>query len=751
MDVNDFMRIVTSFIDNSSEIISDKNEIIFTLREETIVIKLIEIETDLFVIENGTKYPVKVWITNRLAKLPQLADRILDYIEEEVNFVCPEGFLLNDIERNESETNEKSDNVIEAITNEINVKNALSSQVIYLTSDAGEGKTTLINHLARSKAIEFKEKKSPWLILPIPLGGRPFLRFDDVIIGSLVNRLRFQNFYYDSFLALVRLGIIIPAFDGFEEMFMESSTGEALSALGQLMNKLGSRGTVLIAARRAYFDYKSFTLQARLFDTIESEFVTFSRVSLIRWNKCQFMDYAKKRNISNPDKIYEILSNILGKDHSILTRAILVKQLLDTFKNENEVLELSRKIKAGTSEDYFSRFVFAILEREANTKWIDRSGEPYKPLLSPERHADLLSMISQEMWINNTQFLNIDIIDFIVELFSDDKKLSISDLRQIKERIKQHALLVRDEANRNAYKFDHEEFYNYFLGIFIANEIFKNKKSSIIQTLGVNTLPKICLETVISQLRKLNYSVSNDYLLNLCSSEGLQSYIKENLGAIFIRLVASENDNSRKLEGLVFPTESLVGLSFYNITFENCYFQRTSLENTVLNICNFNNCDFDGIEFVDSYKIINTTFNDCRIVTVYDSDYDNSFYVPNDIEKILQKNKILIKNNTKQPELNDFEVSLDKRLQLTEKIFRRFLKSTQINENIIRMKLGKDYNFFESEVLPVLTTSEVLIEIDYSGSGHQKRYKLGKQMSKIDRALEKAKGDFDSFISVFKN
>ena len=80
------------------------------------------------------------------------------------------------------------------------------------------------------------------------LGGRPFLRFDDVVIGELVNRFRFQFFYYDAFIELVKMGVLVPAFDGFEEMFIESGSGEALSALGNLMNTLESSGSVLISA-----------------------------------------------------------------------------------------------------------------------------------------------------------------------------------------------------------------------------------------------------------------------------------------------------------------------------------------------------------------------------------------------------------------------------------------------------------------------------------------------------------------------
>ena len=152
------------------------------------------------------------------------------------------------------------------------------TSVVYLTSDAGEGKTSLIDYLAVKQAEAFRAKQSDWLLVPIPLGGRPFLRFDDVVVSALVNRLRFQLLYYDAFLELVRLGVLVPAFDGFEEMIVERSSAEAISALGNLVGRLRSAGTCLVAARKAYFDYPSFGSQARLFDSVgSSEDVVFSR------------------------------------------------------------------------------------------------------------------------------------------------------------------------------------------------------------------------------------------------------------------------------------------------------------------------------------------------------------------------------------------------------------------------------------------------------------------------------------------
>lgn len=748
MDVTDFKRILSSFADRTSDLESDKKEIVVNIRDELIEIRLRQQGPDLLVEENDVRLPALSWIVNRLAKTSMLAERIIDYVETEENFVCPKGTLLDDIEKNPEESESVIANVSESITKTVDDRNALSTQVVYITSDAGEGKTTLINHLAKAQAKKYKEKKAFWLLLPISLGGRPFIRLDDVIIASLVNKFRFPLFYYDSFVELVKLGVIVPALDGFEEMFMESSTGEALSALGQLMNKLESRGSVLIAARKAYFDFKNFTTQARLFDSIESDYVVFSRVSLKRWDKEQFVEYAIKRNLLDPEESYDLLSTALGREHSIITRAVLVKQLLDIFKSKDDFADLTRKITEGASDNYFANFVDAILEREANTKWIDKSGEAALPLITVGQHYDLLSLLSQEMWSSNTENLRADVIDFIVDLYADSISLTPSKHRQVKERIKQHALLVKTEGKSSSFSFDHEEFHYYFLGVSVANQILVNDRATLVQLLHTNVLPRQSFETAVRILKKGGYRISTaeDLLKEVCKNEGMVSFVRENLGAIFIRLIAGEKDTDVVVSGLILPPEGLSSIALTKKVFRNCFFQGTSLENSILENCEFVECRFERLEVAESLKVLNSKLIDCEISSLYDEKTDNNYFDPNQISKALSCYRFEIISNKETQTNLELVSEPDELLQLTERVLRRFLKSTHLNETIFRVKLGKVYNTFETEVLPELLKANVLAEIGYDGSGSQRRFKLGKQMSFLEIALSKAEGSFQKFL-----
>jgi hypothetical protein len=748
LNINDFKRIITSFADKPTDLELNRGVLLTEIRGELIHAKLLTKEGVLFVEENETEDTAMNWIKNRIACLPQLADRIIDYIPYDNSFINPSGILLDELEYDPEEKEQKIANTIGKLVEILGRKIPGTSSIIYLTSDAGEGKTTLISQLANRQAHNFKQKKSDWLLLPVPLGGKPFLRFDDIIIASIVNNLRFRYFYYDSFIELVRLGLVVPAFDGFEEMFMQSSTGEALTATGNLINKLNSSGSVLIAARKAYFDYKSFSSQAKLLDTINSS-VSFARYAIERWDKEQFIEYAKKKDISNAEEIYDLASNKLnGASHSILTRPVLVKQLIEVFQNVGNVKELIAKLES--VNDYFPTFVNAIIEREANFKWIDRTG---KAILTIEQHYDLLALIAEEMWINSSDCLKDSVLDVISEMYSEQNVLDIQTTRAVKERIKQHALIVRPEPNNPSYKFDHEEFYEFFLGIAIANNILQNKNYETKSLLKKSSLPFQTDESIVARIKaKTNqFRDAISFLDSITRGENQFSYVKENAGNIVVRILSYENISEISIRDYELPINSLLSIVIENVTFRNCHFQNTSLHSSKITNCTFNKCQFDRIEihetsYFDSVKMI-----DCEISTVFDISKDKGFYEKHLIDQYLKNKGIEIQNSIPENEANQtVQILDDEDLELTEKALRRFIRAnTPVNDNIFKMRLGNKADYFFKKILPDLLQHKILIELDHVGQGQKRRFKLGVTFGKIEIALNNCKGSYQKFLLNF--
>ncbi len=500
MQFDDFRRIVTCFADHVDDVDTSQGELLVQIRDETISARLHQRPKGLIVEEDDQRLSAESWIVNRVARVPLLAERICSYVSPPPCFVKPSGHFLDQPESSDEDS--AREDVVETLIEMLGRGTAGTTSVVYLTSDAGEGKTSLIDFLAVEQAKAYKAGRSDWLLVPIPPGGRTFLRFDDVVVSALVNRLRFQLLYYEAFLELVRLGVLVPAFDGFEEMIVEASSGEAVSALGHLVASLRSAGTLLVAARKAYFDYHSFGSQSRLFDGIGSRGnAAFSRVSLNRWDRNAFMEYARRRDVRAPDALFDAAAERLGSEHPVLTRAVLATRLVDVAGDDDLPGLLNRL--GPDPQDYFHEFVGGLVEREAGLKWLDTSGDPPRAILTDEEHHELLAMLAQEMWLSATDELKTDVIGILVEMFADATEKTAAVKRQIGERIKQHALLVvRTSFGRKALAFDHEDFRLFYLGRALGRMLVEGDHAAIRSAMEKGAFPASAVSEAVSAVRR---------------------------------------------------------------------------------------------------------------------------------------------------------------------------------------------------------------------------------------------------------
>src|SRR5688572_27377899 len=195
MDDAAFKRILTAFADSPADLDFSKGMLVLQVRDELIEAKVSRRAGALQVEEFGTSWPAEKWVIQRVARLPLLADRLLSHVSEVPNFVTASANFLDSLEFDPEEQDQPVADALSALTTHLGAQPAGTSSVMYLTSDAGEGKTSLIQQLSRAQARRYKEKVTDWLLVPVSLGGRTFLRFDDVVVGALVNRLRFPLLY----------------------------------------------------------------------------------------------------------------------------------------------------------------------------------------------------------------------------------------------------------------------------------------------------------------------------------------------------------------------------------------------------------------------------------------------------------------------------------------------------------------------------------------------------------------------------
>ncbi|UVL67551.1 pentapeptide repeat-containing protein [Pseudomonas sp. B21-031] len=752
MQIDTFKSIIKTFADPGEEILYDKQRIMFSINGNLIDAIIVSDSGDIYIEESGLRLPASRWIVQRLANLPLLCNRILEQIQEHKNFVSPAADFLPSLESQPDEATTKVDDALRATLNALNERSPFETNVLYITSDAGEGKTSLINRAAREQARNFSSGKSDWLLVPIMLGGRHFLRFDDITVGALQNKYRFPFLYYNSFLALVRMGVIVPAFDGFEEMFVENSSGEALSAMGILVGALNSTGSVVVAARKAYFEFENLKSQEKLYDTISSYSVGFSKLEINRWSKKQFLQYCENRSIRNSENIYEKVSERLGEDHSLITRPVLVRRLVD-IAEAHPLEEFLDKIHSSGS-DFFSVFVKSIIEREAMEKWIDRSGDIGSNLLTVEEHCELLSLIAVSMWEARTDYLKQDHLDMVAEYFCESKKKSSLQFQQIRDRIKGHALLVSSPDNNRSVEFDHDEFRQFFLGDGLGSIMSPDNKTSVSETLNILRRGILPEHTQIALVRSITRQGAESrlsaaaLLSRISKMDGQASYTRENCGNLISRLLSGILANELLLEEISFGIDCLRDCKLHNIRFKDCYFAPGSYENTKLFECSFENCNFGKIVIHDTTEFDGVHFKNCSFDSLRLEQAGVEVWEPSQIEIQLIKAGCKFEHESDQT-ADEKTLTLDENLGLVEKLLRYFMRSTHISESVIKIKLGDRGQYFIDYVLPDLIHSEILEEIDNRGSGNQRRFRLNKPLQTLSMHLASAQGSYDSFLTRF--
>ncbi len=757
MDSPTFQRILKTFSDRPEDIIFDRDTVVFQMQGTLVGITIEKKDGLLYIIENDHLELAENWIKFRLAQLPTLANRIIDNIKKNDAFVSPNGQLMESVGySNKINVNNNKVNAYTELRKNLD-KNAasLSTNVIYLTAHAGEGKTTLINELAVTQARRFIEKKKSYLVLPIQLGGRTFMRLDDIISGIIMNKYRFRHFYYDGFIEMVKMGLIVPALDGFEEMFIVDSTGETISSLGCLLSKLDSQGQIIIAARKAFFEYYDFEYQAFLLDTIKEQQISFNRLQINRWSKEHFLSFLEKNKITKKEGIYNSLSEKLGADHPMLTRAMLVKQIVYLAKNNMGNWDsFCAKIIKDETTSWINEFVKIILERETQEKWLERTGQVARPLISIEKHHELLSDIALEMYNNNKNTLTRELLDFTVNLFCERNHLHPNISTQISSRINDHPLLIKVKNSSKGvdqiYSFDHEEFLYFFMGEALARLIINEGETEIRLLFRKNSLPKSILSSCLDYLKHngSNYEKYYEFIEKVSNTETNISFARENSLKLLLNFIQKGKLTDKIFNNYLPHNEAFSDIQLSHIRFINCFFTTATFEKCSLINCQFVNCNFDTINLKKDVMIKLTTFIDSKyhcINQMIEGEIISTFD-PYTMKHILEEYGVILEEDQKYINVKSRKSDMNN-LEIVAKAFRLFSRSTYIHEEIFKLKLGKSGNMFLFKLLPKLEKANILAPEKIEG---HKKYKLLVPMSIILQHFKASQGEFEKFLSLFE-
>ena len=436
--------------------------------------------------------------------------------------------------------------------------------------------------------------------------------------------------------------------------------------------------------------------------------------------------------------------------HPLLTRAVFVKRLVE-IANSAERDKLLEEIQP--EENYFLPFIDKILTREINEKWIDKYGEPPQPLLSLEEHHQVLRLLAEEMWISKTGSLSSEMCSSLADLFCEIRGIKPTSARQIRERLSQHALLVSVGSNKNQVAFDHDHFREFFLGEQIGMYLADSAKSDLRKMLRAELLPNWTLDSAVSVALRRGASAKQvaTVVMETAESESPASFTRENSGALCIRLLEHAEGVAIDVRQVALPGDALRGRKLTGASFTECYFRPSSLYGSHLERVVFRACDFDRLDVDASFRVEGVQFVDCRIhgLSIERQGSDTEIYDPSRINRYLEMIGCAI-SGAGLGEASEQTVAeimdIDPQLQIVRKLLMIFMRSTQVSDHILNLRLGVHAHKFFSEIRSELLDVGVLAEVKHTGAGSIHRYRLGRQVSVIEEALTSCNGSYSEFL-----
>ena len=227
------------------------------------------------------------------------------------------------------------------------------------------------------------------------------------------------------------------------------------------------------------------------------------------------------------------------------------------------------------------------------------------------------------------------------------------------------------------------------------------------------------------------------------------SYTQENCGDIIIRMLSGARSGGLVVNNLAFGVNALRDRKLSGITFHDCYFSPTSLELTELKDCSFVGSKFAKLRVFDSTKVANVIFEGWTVDVLELTQKHRESRLPVEIRHHLEQLGVVFPDAAAPAAEPSLVREPDPEFRDMEKIVRYFTRSTHMSENIILMKLATRGRGFIDHTLPQLKKHGVMEEIEHTGGGDQRRFRLGVSLDRLNTAITCARGSFKCFLEQF--
>lgn len=730
MDLNEIYADVAAFADNEDDVIIEKGVLVFQRNRQTYECALEETASGVEVLFNGSRLPYRKFLAEELGRLTILAEAIRQKRKDVSPYIDTQAQRTDSLDRTS-----QTESALELLWQECQSRPFGETKLVFLTADAGHGKTALLRRMTQRFAAEYLAHRCDQLLLHIDTQGRSFIRLEEAVAGDL-GQLRIGGLFYSGVIRLIRRGLLTIAIDGFDELLAEIGFGEAYSGLGAFLKQLGGSGVVIASARSAYFEMENYAAQTRLLTSLPDTHVTMGLVRLQKWDREQAVKYFENyksdtgKSVENPESVYDELVIKLGVDHPVLHRPFLVHRLA-VLLAESPTGAGALAQELGTSPiQVVPNVINAMLRREVEEKWRDPSGQPY---LSLEQHILLLSSIAEEMWNQGKGSLSSEVVQLICETVVEMLNIAPNRRVQIVQRVTAHALLPRNSSAGAELSFDHDEFLNYFLAARLVALLRSLDKFGLQRFCELHPLPFIAAVWAahIEPWTAKQVKAIIETFDSMTRAEVRSSYLKQNAGLLSSQLAnlhGANRDVPFIFESMYFDGEDFHGALLNGATFLRCTFMNIDLSNAKIAGCSFEDCRIDGLTLNSETKLTGTHF-DARssVLGVLRSSSNDGegmrSYVPDHCQEMLEHAGAVFAIESVATPSKPREIPTEWHHAI-ESFLRIFSRNSGATESVMKMKLGPRHHIFRTKILPQMLKSGVVRTTEWVGQRDQERYEL---------------------------
>jgi len=467
------------------------------------------------------------------------------------------------------------------------------TRILFVTGEAGAGKTHALRELVRQQAKRYLQHSSDQLYLYVNAQGRALARFHEALATELQD-LR-ATVTYHAVSTLVRAGILVPVIDGFDELLGIGGYDDAFSSLAAFIEELDGLGQFVASARSTYYELE-FVTRADSASSLGAQAWTLIPIEVLAWGDDEFNLYVQEISALPGRPVPHGFGQLLRRAFTGVNADLRKKPLL--------VAKTAELVLAGaqfaTDRDLLTELVTAYLERERTQKLLDRAGTP---ILTTAQLTALMTAFAEEMWNSETRELDGRFVREIAAITLDSANIPSAEV--VVQRMPSLALLTRGESPGGV-AFEHEMFFAYFLSRTFTDRLQRDP-AALRLLLGRSILPSDVARLTVSSLfdeePDLVQLILDELLEKLgvaATDEGSRSgQIRENAGLLVATSLTSMAPKLNELTGkrlrrIVFPGGDLSGVSLRDCILDNVEFRRVDLSKT-----RFLQCRSIASSFVD--------------------------------------------------------------------------------------------------------------------------------------------------------